>query len=80
MSEPLHELLIAVGKALYGDRWQSPLARDLGVGDRRVREWIARERTTPPGIRIDLMRLCLERAQDLDELAEKLKDTSGDAA
>lgn len=73
MQESLRDMLTAVGEALYGERWQSPLSRDLGVGDRRVREWVSAERSTPPGIRIDLMRLCLERAQTLDEIAERLK-------
>jgi DNA-binding transcriptional regulator YiaG len=29
------------GQALYGPRWQSELARALGVSDRTVRRWSA---------------------------------------
>lgn len=30
-----------VGEALYGPRWQSELARALGVNERTVRRWTA---------------------------------------
>lgn len=33
--------LAAIGEALYGPEWQSPLARALSVDARRVREWFA---------------------------------------
>jgi hypothetical protein len=33
--------LAAIGQALYGPRWQSELARALGVTDRQVRRWVA---------------------------------------
>jgi hypothetical protein len=35
------ELLTLAGRALYGARWQTPLAADLGVSSRTVRNWIA---------------------------------------
>lgn len=73
MPDTLRDHLAEAGNALYGERWQSPLARDLGVGDRRVREWVSGDRTTPPGIRADLERLCRERAGVLSELADRLK-------
>lgn len=28
-----------IGALLYGERWQSPLARDLGVHKRTVADW-----------------------------------------
>ena len=31
--------LRAAGEALYGERWQVPLARDLGVAGRTMRRW-----------------------------------------
>ena len=31
--------LARAGVALYGDRWQTALARDLGVSSRAVRYW-----------------------------------------
>lgn len=33
------DLLRTVGEALYGERWQVPLARALGVSDRNLRYW-----------------------------------------
>lgn len=33
--------LRAAGETLHGPRWQSALARDLGVADRTVRRWLA---------------------------------------
>lgn len=30
-----------IGSALYGPRWQSELARALGVSDRHMRRWAA---------------------------------------
>ena len=36
--------LIAAGEALYGDRWQSAIAADLGVAVRTVQRWAAGER------------------------------------
>lgn len=42
------------GEALYGERWQSDLARALGVGDRRVREWMAGDRRVPSGVWSDI--------------------------
>jgi len=35
------DLLRLVGEALYGERWQSPIANDLGVSDRAVRYWLS---------------------------------------
>lgn len=69
----MHALLIACGQALYGQQWQSALARDLGVSDRTMRRWVAGDQDVPAGLHADLMRLCLERAALLDRLAAKLK-------
>lgn len=69
----MHALLIACGQALYGQQWQSALARDLGVSDRTMRRWVAGAQRAPAGLAIDLLRLCVERAAHLDELAERLR-------
>lgn len=60
------------GEALYGDRWQSALARDVGVGDRRVREWVAGDRRTPPGVWDDITQLLRERRDGIDALLRDL--------
>ena len=66
-------LLVACGRALYGDRWQSPLARDLGVADRTMRRWVAGSHPVPEGIAADLLKLVQERRGELRELAGQLK-------
>jgi len=66
-------LLVETGEALYGPRWQSDLARDLGVSDRTVRRWAAGTHDMPPGVCADLLRLAVERARRLDKLAKRLE-------
>ena len=68
------KLLADTGRSLYGDRWQSQLARDLEVTDRTMRRWIAGDTPLPDGVYIDLLRLVIERAQDLDDLTDRLKE------
>lgn len=62
-----------VGEALYGATWQSDLARDLNVADRTLRRWIAGSASPPQGVAPELLRLCMERAQLLDALAERIR-------
>lgn len=62
-------LLRRCGEALYGPRWQSDLARDLGVSDRTIRRWAAAVDDPPPGVYADLTRLMSERADTLIALA-----------
>lgn len=35
------EKLRAVGEAVYGDKWQCPLSRALGISDRTVRNFVS---------------------------------------
>ncbi len=69
----MSRLLAECGEALYGPRWQSELARDLGVADRTVRRWVAGTSDVPPGLYVDLLRLTQERAARLDQLADRLR-------
>lgn len=57
------EVLAAAGKALYGERWQSPIARDLATTDRTVRNWLGRVHPVPPHIRSKIELLLVERGQ-----------------
>lgn len=68
-----NKLLKDAGEALYGPHWQSELARNLGVSDRTVRRWVAGATDTPSGVAVDLLRLCTERAAEIDEVIERLK-------
>lgn len=65
-------LLTECGAALYGDRWQSELARDLDVTDRTVRRWLAGDQPVPSGVAVDLHRMLIERVADIDDLLPKL--------
>ena len=68
----MSRLLVECGEALYGARWQSELARDLGVADRTVRRWVAGTTDAPSGIYLDLLRLMQDRAAALQAIAERL--------
>ncbi|HEX3885562.1 MAG TPA: hypothetical protein VHW66_23115 [Stellaceae bacterium] len=39
--------IAAAGRALYGERWQTSVARDLHVSDRTVRRWLTGEFAIP---------------------------------
>src|SRR5208282_1633117 len=64
----LHE----VGRALYGDIWQSELARDLGCNDRTVRKWNAGDAPIPEYLRGEVAEICRRRGDRLIEIAEQL--------
>lgn len=69
----MSRLLVELGKALYGQQWQSALARDLSVADRTVRRWVAGTSEVPAGLYVDLLRLTQERAAVLDALGPRLR-------
>lgn len=71
-----NRLLREAGEALYGSRWQTEISRDLGVSDRTIRRWASGADDMPAGAMTDLWRICLERAQALDALAQRLKMAS----
>jgi len=61
------EQLTAAGCALYGERWQTDLARDLGLSDgRRIRQWLSGDRPIPDGVWIDIAKLLTERKVVID--------------
>lgn len=41
------EKMIAVGKAVYGDNWQSPISRSLNISDRTIRNFISGKSRIP---------------------------------
>ncbi|MCT8281731.1 helix-turn-helix domain-containing protein [Xanthomonas translucens] len=58
------EQLARAGTLLFGDRWQSDLARALGVDDRRVRQWLSGDRKPPAGVWADIAGLLRQRQQE----------------
>lgn len=69
----MSRLLVEAGEALYGPRWQSELARALGVNERTVRRWATGELSPRPGIYLDALKLTQERAAVLDALRARLR-------
>ena len=58
------EQLSRAGALLFGDRWQTDLARALGVNDRRVREWVAGSRKPSAGVWADIAALLRQRQSE----------------
>jgi hypothetical protein len=67
------ELLRLVGEALYGERWQTPLSRALGVGDRTVRRWASGEDKPKPAIAAELAEVMRARRDKITEALEALR-------
>lgn len=67
------DLLTACGEALYGPRWQSEMSRALAVDDRTIRRWVAGDSPVPAGVAVDLLRLLIERADEIDDLIPAVK-------
>lgn len=62
------ELLRSVGEALYGERWQAPIATDLGVTDRAVRYWISATNPCPDDLGMRLLAIVVHKRDSLAEL------------
>lgn len=75
------ELLRLVGEALYGERWQAPIAADLGVSDRAVRYWISATTHCPDDIGERLLAIVQRKQRGLEHLetliAERLQVRRG---
>lgn len=72
------EDLKKAGEALFGERWQTDLSRELGLSDaRRIRQWMAGERPIPVGIWADVCQLLRRRQITIQSVLTSLqKDTS----
>lgn len=71
-----NKLLRETGEALYGPRWQSEIGRDLNVSDRTIRRWLAGADDVPAGVALDLLRLCDEKSQAIDDVRDRLRSTA----
>jgi len=66
-------ILAKAGNALYGERWQTDLARDLGLSDgRRIRQWLSGDRPIPENVRSDLEKLLMARKGVIDDVLDDL--------
>jgi len=59
------ELLRLVGEALYGERWQAPIAADLGVSDRAVRYWISIANPCPDDLGVRLLAIVVRKRETI---------------
>ncbi|HEY1806392.1 MAG TPA: hypothetical protein VGG45_18115 [Terracidiphilus sp.] len=70
-------LLRKVGSFFYGGEWQAPLARDLGVGERTMRRWVAGTEKIPRGVWRDLGEHLDGYQRGLAILVSAVKQNSG---
>jgi hypothetical protein len=69
------QALVNAGKALYGKRWQTDLARDLGFSDaRRIRQWMSDDRPIPNTITKDLNDLLTKKMNVIDKAIKEIKN------
>lgn len=64
--------LTMCGLALFGQTWQTQLAVGLGTDSRRIRQWLACERSVPVGVWSDIKLLAEQRKAEIVELITKL--------
>jgi len=72
--------LADIGRALYGELWQSELARALDVGDRTVRRWLSGDRAIGAGVAADLATICAARGKALADWAKMIRKAVPPAA
>jgi len=56
------------GEALFCQRWQTDIAKALGVDSRRIRQWVKRERPLPKTIDKDILTLLQQRQRKIEQL------------
>jgi hypothetical protein len=65
-------LIAEIGKALWGERWQSEMARALGVHRDTVQDWSQRRYEFKPEVADKLRGLLVDRRDRLEALADRL--------
>ena len=72
-------LLISAGQLLFGERWQTELARALGLSDgRRIRQWLSGDRPIPVGISDDLRELLEDRSSKMELIVKQIQASKKD--
>lgn len=69
------EQLKQAGELLYGNQWQSDLARALEVDARRVRDWLQERRPIPIGVKNEIVELLKKNSLDTSNYAEVLNNS-----
>ena len=66
-------LLSRIGEALYGDRWQTQLAKAFGISSRTVRRWVLYEAQIPwPLLHEILPSLFQAKVEQLTQVCDEL--------
>jgi hypothetical protein len=61
----------AVGESLYGERWQTDLAKDLELSDaRRIRQWLSGDRPIPFGVWQDLAAILKTKQMQISDILD----------
>ncbi len=61
-----------IGEALYGERWQTALAKALGISPRYVRSWL-QGRAPVPQHRVEQIRdLCGKRMAEIERERDRV--------
>jgi len=71
------EKLERAGRLLYGDQWQSNLARDLNIDSRRVRQWTTSDRPISEWVYSELLIILRNNAQSINQFIETLESDMG---
>ena len=60
--------LASLGRALFGERWQTSLAKNLRVTDRTMRRWLVGDSPIPDGLESELRLLATKRIDETGRL------------
>lgn len=71
------DVLRLAGQALYGERWQMPLSRDLGVSDRMIRYWAAGSHDLPEEIADRLLGALRQRSVKVGDVIALIEQKLG---
>ena len=71
------DILRRAGEALYGERWQSPLSRDLVVTDRTIRNWAAGRNECPDDVPEKLLHILRARGESVAKLTSTIEQQVG---
>lgn len=63
------------GEVLFGQRWQTDMAKALKVDSRRVRQWVAGERPLPKTIDKEILTLLQQRQKKIEQLLDTFENT-----